>query len=147
MNVVFPVEYWPTSNTVGRQQNSASSSGGLWRLWNKWVSSKGRRVLLYWYWSPSFTVLKSSFLEKLRVRLLREPPFLLNQIIIIMSSNYSLPVHLIHLCKTGLCFAGLDRDIVSQSVSAVSQLLCLLQCLLHQELSLSSSLMFRTLQQ
>ena len=80
MNVVFPVEYWPTNSTVGRQENSASSKGGLWRLWNKWVSSKGLSVLLYWYRSPSFTVLKSSFLEKLLVRVLRELPFLMNKI-------------------------------------------------------------------
>ena len=47
---------------------------------------------------------------------------------IIMSSNYSLPVHLIHLCKTGLCFAGLDRDIVSQSVQSLNCSVCSSVC-------------------
>ena len=35
MNVVLPVEYWPTRRTEGRQENSASSSGGLWRPWKR----------------------------------------------------------------------------------------------------------------
>ena len=35
MNVVFPVEYWPTSSTLGLQKNSASSRGALCRAWNR----------------------------------------------------------------------------------------------------------------
>lgn len=34
MKLVLPVEYWPTSRTMGLLSKSASSSAGEWNSWN-----------------------------------------------------------------------------------------------------------------
>ena len=73
MNVVFPVEYWPTSRTEGGLEKSASSRGGLCKLWKRWVSSNGLRVFLYCWRSPSFTEVNKPFLEEFLLNCLRVP--------------------------------------------------------------------------
>lgn len=45
INVVFPVEYWPTRRTMGLLSKSASSSAGEWKSWNRYVSSNGKSLV------------------------------------------------------------------------------------------------------
>ncbi|TNN47604.1 hypothetical protein EYF80_042207 [Liparis tanakae] len=45
MKVVFPVDYWPTSSTMGLLWKSAASSAGEWKSWKRYVSSSGSSFL------------------------------------------------------------------------------------------------------
>lgn len=41
---VFPVEYWPTNNTMGLASKSWSDSGGKWNSWYKYRFSRGSNL-------------------------------------------------------------------------------------------------------
>lgn len=46
MKVVFPVEYWPTSSTMGLLWKSAASRAGEWKSWKRYVSYSGSSFLV-----------------------------------------------------------------------------------------------------
>ena len=46
MKVVLPVEYCPTSMTIGRASKSASSRTGEWKSWNWYSFSSGSSFCL-----------------------------------------------------------------------------------------------------
>ena len=100
MKVVFPVEYWPTSSTMGLLWKSAGSRAGEWKSWKRYVSSSGSSFLVYRVCSPSVTVWYIS------PSLLRPPCSLFTQLNILIGR--SAPTSLFRYfqmfrLKTGCC--------------------------------------------